>query len=100
MARLGSSSNAELLVELRRNVESGPLHHQLEQELRASIGSGRLAAGSVLPSSRALAAHLGLSRGVVVEAYEQLIAEGYLTSRHGGSTRVNPSVSIAAPHAE
>jgi GntR family transcriptional regulator/MocR family aminotransferase len=41
-----------------------------------------------MPSSRALAAELGLSRGVIVEAYEQLTAEGYLTSRPGATTRV------------
>ncbi len=69
------------------------MHRQLEQQLRAAIGSGRLAAGSVLPSSRMLSAQLGVARGVVVEAYEQLAAEGYLTSRHGGSTRVNPRIS-------
>ncbi|HEX5013279.1 MAG TPA: PLP-dependent aminotransferase family protein, partial [Candidatus Limnocylindrales bacterium] len=61
-------------------------------ELRGAIRSGRLAAGAALPSSRALADQLGLSRGVVVEAYEQLVAEGYLTSRPGGATRVAGNV--------
>ena len=78
---------------MRREGGAGSLHRQLEQGLRAAIGSGRLAAGSVLPSSRMLSAQLGVARGVVVEAYEQLAAEGYLTSRHGGSTRVNPRIS-------
>src|SRR6185312_9333290 len=44
--------------------------------------------GTALPSTRGLAADLGVSRGVVVEAYEQLVAEGYLTSRPGGYTQV------------
>jgi len=74
-------------VELRRD-DPLPLHHQLERELRGAIRSGRLAADTALPSSRALAAQLGLSRGVVVEAYEQLVAEGYLASRPGGATRI------------
>ena len=96
MTRSSTSSPAEILVELRRDGENKALHHQLEHELRAAIGSGRLAAGSVLPSSRMLSAQLGLSRGVVVEAYEQLVAEGYLTTLRGGSTRVNPRVSRPA----
>ena len=87
MARTRTSSATELLVDLRRD-DPTPLHAQLEHELRAAIRSGRLAAGSALPSTRALADQLALSRGVVVEAYEQLVAEGYLTSRPGGATRV------------
>lgn len=65
-----------------------PLHDQLEAALRASVRSGRLPPGSKLPSSRALAAELGLSRGVVLEAYSQLSAEGYLVARQGSATRV------------
>ena len=95
MARSRTSSSSELLVELRRD-DSAPLHRQLELELRSAIRSGRLAAGAALPSSRSLAHDLNLSRGVVVEAYEQLVAEGYLTSRPGGATRVAPNV--APPH--
>jgi GntR family transcriptional regulator/MocR family aminotransferase len=85
-----TSSGIELLVELNRT-SATPLHNQLEHELRDAIRSGRLAAGTPLPSTRALAAELGLSRGVVVEAYEQLVAEGYLMSRPGGATSVSPS---------
>jgi GntR family transcriptional regulator/MocR family aminotransferase len=65
-----------------------PLRLQLERELRSAIQGGRLSGGSLLPSTRALAADLELSRGVVVEAYEQLLAEGYLTAQHGAATRV------------
>lgn len=96
MAMTRTSSQAEILVELRRDGDGGALHRQLEGALRVAIGSGRFAAGSPLPSSRALATQLGLSRGVIVEAYEQLVAEGYLTSRRGGATRVNPRV-VTAP---
>jgi GntR family transcriptional regulator / MocR family aminotransferase len=65
-----------------------PLHQQLEGSLRDAIRSGRLAVGSALPPTRTIAADLGVSRGVVVEAYQQLVAEGYLLSRSGGYTRV------------
>jgi GntR family transcriptional regulator/MocR family aminotransferase len=92
MPRTRTSSGGELLVELRRDNPT-PLHRQLEQELRAAIRSSRLEADSALPSSRALADQLGLSRGVVVEAYEQLVAEGYLASRPGGATRVAANVA-------
>ncbi|HEY7523997.1 MAG TPA: PLP-dependent aminotransferase family protein [Candidatus Limnocylindrales bacterium] len=87
MAGRRTGSATELLVDLRRD-RSIPLHRQLEHELRAAVRAGRLSAGSVLPSTRALARQLGLSRGVIVEAYEQLVAEGYLVSRAGGTTTV------------
>ncbi|HET6869944.1 MAG TPA: PLP-dependent aminotransferase family protein [Solirubrobacteraceae bacterium] len=77
----------ELLLALDRS-RAEPLRVQLERELRDAIRSGRLAAGERLPSSRALAAELGLSRGLVLECYEQLQAEGFLTSRSGSATRV------------
>jgi GntR family transcriptional regulator/MocR family aminotransferase len=94
MPRSRTSSASELLVELRRD-DPQPLHCQLERELRTAIRSGRLAHRTALPSTRALADQLGLSRGVVVEAYEQLIAEGYLTSQPGGATRVCAKVTDA-----
>jgi GntR family transcriptional regulator/MocR family aminotransferase len=98
MSRARTSSAAELLVTLRRD-DDVPLHRQLEQELRTAIRSGRLAAHSPLPSTRALADQLGLSRGVVVEAYEQLVAEGYLLSRPGGVTRVCAAITDSTPSA-
>src|SRR5947207_487586 len=60
----------------------------LERALRAAIHDGRLTPGAVLPSSRALAADLHLSRGTVVDAYAQLVAEGYLVSQPGSVTAV------------
>jgi GntR family transcriptional regulator/MocR family aminotransferase len=65
-----------------------PLCVQLERELRRAIQAGRLKAGALLPSTRALAADVEVSRGVVVEAYEQLLAEGYLRAHHGSATLV------------
>jgi GntR family transcriptional regulator/MocR family aminotransferase len=77
----------ELLIELRRDGHD-PLHRQIAGAIRAGIQSGRLRLGTALPPSRTFAADLGVSRGVVVEAYQQLTAEGYLTSRSGGYTQV------------
>jgi GntR family transcriptional regulator/MocR family aminotransferase len=65
-----------------------PLRRQLERQLRDAIRSGRLGVGSSLPSSRALAEELGVSRGVVVDCYAQLTTEGYLAARPGSGTRV------------
>ncbi|GGZ55577.1 GntR family transcriptional regulator [Streptomyces inusitatus] len=60
----------------------------LRSALRDAVRSGRLAAGTRLPASRELAADLGVSRGLVTEAYEQLTAEGYLRSERGSGTWV------------
>lgn len=80
-------SGLELLVELDRNAHR-PLRAQLEKALRDAVRAGRLHAGTALPSTRGLARQLGVSRGVVVEAYAQLAAEGYLHARQGAPTRV------------
>jgi GntR family transcriptional regulator/MocR family aminotransferase len=69
-----------------------PLHEQLELTIREAIRDGRLRAGARLPSSRGLAAELGVSRGVVSSAYGQLVAEGYLESRQGAPIRVTRGV--------
>ena len=60
----------------------------LEVALREAVRSGRLPAGTTLPSSRALAADLGIARNTVAEAYGQLVAEGWLAARHGSGTWV------------
>ncbi|HEY2959858.1 MAG TPA: PLP-dependent aminotransferase family protein [Actinomycetota bacterium] len=73
---------------LRVDRASGGLADQVAAELRTAIRSGRLPAGGRLPASRGLARDLGVSRGVVVEAYEQLVAEGFVLSRQGSGTRV------------
>jgi GntR family transcriptional regulator / MocR family aminotransferase len=77
----------QLLVSIDRE-RTGSLREQIERELRDAVRSGRLHAGTSLPSTRALAQQLGVSRGVVVEAYAQLTAEGYLSARQGAPTRV------------
>jgi GntR family transcriptional regulator/MocR family aminotransferase len=85
--RTNSGPASDLLIELRRD-RRVPLHRQIEAAVRDGIRSGRLQLDSPLPPTRTMAAQLGVSRGVVVEAYQQLVAEGYLTSRPGGYTRV------------
>jgi GntR family transcriptional regulator / MocR family aminotransferase len=67
---------------------ASPLVTQLIAKLRESIRRGRLHPGTRLPATRSLATQLGCSRWVVVQAYEQLTAEGYLTSQTGSGTRV------------
>jgi GntR family transcriptional regulator / MocR family aminotransferase len=85
----------ELLIPLDR---TGPetLSAQLERRLREAVRDGRLGAGTVLPSTRALAADLGISRGLVVGAYAQLGAEGYLALRRGAPPRVAAVAQAAA----
>src|SRR3954465_12289656 len=86
------TNSGELLVELRRD-SAVPLHQQLESGIRDRIRQGLLRADAVMPATRALATDLGLSRGVVVEAYQQLGAEGSLVSRTGGYPQVAPSAA-------
>ena len=74
-----------------------PLRAQLERELRDAIRVGRLRAGSKLPPTRLLADELSVSRGVVVEAYAQLVAEGYLVARSGDGTRVAEGLAQQPP---
>ncbi len=97
-SRTNSGIAGDLLIELRRNV-SFPLHRQIEASIRDGIRSGRLRLGISLPPTRTIAADLGVSRGVVVEAYQQLVAEGYLTTRTGGYTQVAIGPEPAPPAA-
>jgi GntR family transcriptional regulator/MocR family aminotransferase len=94
--RSNSSLAAELLIVLDR-AGPEPLHRQLEAAVRGLIRTGRLRTGTALPPTRALADKLGVSRGVVVEAYQQLTSEGYLTSRSGSYTQVAPRPEPAPP---
>ncbi|HTA13560.1 MAG TPA: PLP-dependent aminotransferase family protein [Solirubrobacteraceae bacterium] len=73
------------------------LRARMEVALREGVRSGRLAPGSRLPSTRALCAQLGVSRGVVVDAYAQLAAEGYLETSRGGGTRVAQAAASPGP---
>ncbi|MFD0313543.1 MocR-like pyridoxine biosynthesis transcription factor PdxR [Streptomyces flavalbus] len=71
----------------------------LQAALREAVRSGQFTPGTRLPSSRDLAADLGVSRGLVTEAYEQLTAEGYLRAGRGAGTWVGDAVRAARPRA-
>jgi GntR family transcriptional regulator / MocR family aminotransferase len=68
---------------------SVPIFRQIYLELRAAILARRLAPGTKLPSTRALAAELGVARASIISAYEQLFAEGYLTGKIGSGTYIS-----------
>ena len=76
----------DLLVALDR--QGAPLGVQIGDQLRAAIRDQRLGAGEHLPSTRRLTETLGVSRGTIVDVYEQLLAEGYVESAVGSGTRV------------
>jgi len=78
---------ATLPVRLDR-ASAAPLPAQLAAQVRALIVKGALTRGDRLPSTRALAADLGVSRTVTEQSYEQLLAEGWLTARRGAGTFV------------
>lgn len=90
----GSTSprGPELLIELGE-ATAGTRGIRIESALREAVADGRLGPGMRLPSTRALARDLAVSRRLVVEAYAQLTAEGLLEGRHGSGT----FVSAAAP---
>jgi GntR family transcriptional regulator/MocR family aminotransferase len=85
----------EVLVELHREAPE-TLSLQLERALRDGVRSGALKSGTALPSTRALASELGISRGLVVAAYGQLGAEGYLRLRRNAPPVVANGVGVAA----
>jgi GntR family transcriptional regulator/MocR family aminotransferase len=70
--------------------------NDLVRSLHESIRTGRLPAGTRLPSSRSLARDLGIARNTVADAYGQLVAEGWLTARQGSGTVVANRVPVPA----
>ncbi|QBE47791.1 PLP-dependent aminotransferase family protein [Leucobacter triazinivorans] len=85
---------AEFPVHLDR-AAGAPLPVQLAAALREVIDAAGLRPGEEVPATRRLASRLGVARGVVVSAYEQLIAEGYLRAERGRGTVVNPDLAPA-----
>jgi GntR family transcriptional regulator / MocR family aminotransferase len=69
-----------------------PVFRQIYQQLRSAILSGALRSATKLPSTRELAAKLGVSRSVVVSAFEQLLAEGYAFGKKGAGTYIAPDL--------
>ncbi|GAA4028048.1 PLP-dependent aminotransferase family protein [Allokutzneria multivorans] len=96
----------ELPITLDRT-DARPLAAQLADALRAAATTGHLRSGDRLPSTRALATHLKVSRTVTAAAYDQLHAEGWLDGRHGSGTFVTatppapePGTAVAKPSTE
>jgi GntR family transcriptional regulator/MocR family aminotransferase len=83
----GTTSGLLLEVDLT-GAARGHQAEALAGQLRRAVRTGTLPTGTRLPASRSLAADLGVSRGVVVRAYDQLMAEGYLAGRRGSGTIV------------
>ncbi|MDH3581200.1 MAG: GntR family transcriptional regulator, partial [Hyphomicrobiales bacterium] len=80
------------VIDLERTAR-GSLYRQLYAQLRDAILAGRIPAGTRIPSSRAMAAQLGVARNTVLAAVEQLAAEGFLEARRGFGTVVSSSLS-------
>ncbi|AKE40863.1 pyridoxine biosynthesis transcriptional regulator PdxR [Corynebacterium kutscheri] len=70
---------------------------QICEQIRGLVTQGLLSPGDHLPSSRSLAAQLGVSRGSVVTAYDQLLAEGYIITAHGSGSQINPQLLSVTP---
>ncbi|MGC5021621.1 PLP-dependent aminotransferase family protein [Micromonospora sp. DT47] len=89
---------ADFGVDLHLELDAaGGRRSGLERALRAAIRDGRLPPSARLPATRALAAELGMARGTVSAAYDQLVAEGWLVARVGAGTEVSPLRRPAPP---
>ena len=98
--KTGSQSSVaglDLHLDLRLDRPGGRVRDRVMEGIRDAIRSGRLAPGIQLPSSRALAADLGVARNTVASAYAELIAEGWLTSQHGSRTLVAQRAAEVVP---
>jgi GntR family transcriptional regulator/MocR family aminotransferase len=83
-----TSAAAVFGSDLHLDLEDPGLRAGLAEALRTAVRTGRLAAGTRLPSSRSLAADLGVARNTVADSYAELVAEGWLTAQQGSGTRV------------
>jgi GntR family transcriptional regulator/MocR family aminotransferase len=82
-------------LDLHLDLTGARVRAGLERALREAVSGGRLLPGTRLPSSRALAADLGIARNTVADSYGQLIAEGWLEARHGSGTWVAERAAAA-----
>jgi len=88
---------ADLHLDLHRGGAGAGVRSGLMEALRDAVRTGRLAKGVRLPSSRSLATDLGIARNTVVDAYGELVAEGWLTAEQGSGTRVAAWTAPLAP---
>lgn len=91
MARIAKVVELPSIAKL--NKMQGQIAAQLIQALRQAVQNGDLQAGDPLPSSRELAMTLSVSRGTIIEAYDQLLAEGVLEARARQGTFVSDALS-------
>ncbi|MGY0035396.1 GntR family transcriptional regulator [Pedobacter sp. NJ-S-72] len=90
------SSPDILLTFLKLDIHSKkPLYIQLYNEIRDAVHQGMLKYGDRMPSTRALGKYLGISRNIVILAFEQLILEGYLISKTGAGTFICEEIELA-----
>jgi len=94
-----NETSRELLLTVSR-AAPGTLGAQIEDQLRRAIRDGALRPGAQLPSTRDLAAQLAVSRRIVVDAYAQLAAEGYLVLRQGARPRVSDNTATTTAEAQ
>src|SRR6185369_5741674 len=97
--KLLTSSSPDLFLKLQREAPES-LGRQIQTQLRDAIRRGSLRAGIRLPSTRALAGQLKISRPIVLDAYDQLAAEGYLYTRPGARPMVADVGALAGPAAK
>lgn len=86
-----------MYIQLQRDSKV-PMSQQLYRALRRKILSNDLSPHTRLPSTRQLASDLHVSRNVVLEAYDQLYAEGFTHSIHGSGTYVSENTQLSTPH--
>jgi GntR family transcriptional regulator/MocR family aminotransferase len=99
IARSGKNGESNIAVPFVSFDGDAPLHRQVYDAIREGVLAGTLGRGTRLPATRRLAGELGVSRTVVVTAYEQLAAEGFLETRTGSGTFVAPDLRrrLASP---
>src|ERR1700752_211015 len=90
MGSWANSGSRDLHLDRRQTITPGArgARELLLSPVRDAVGSGRLAAGTMVPPARSLATDLGLARNTVAEAYAELVAEGWLASKQGAGTWV------------
>ncbi|WP_313546965.1 PLP-dependent aminotransferase family protein [Corynebacterium sp.] len=87
-------SSLPLVLDPEQNL---PIPAQLTTQIRDLVARRILSPGDHIPSTRSLAKQLGVSRGSVVTAYDQLAAEGYIVTTHGSGTTINPRLHLLKP---
>lgn len=87
-----------LQITLKEGLGELPIHRQIADQIRFQIEKGEIVDGAVLPSTRNLARELGVARGTVVLAYEELCANGTCNSRVGrGTSASGPARPVGSP---